>query len=176
MIGMGSRGAAMLGLAVLLVAPMLQARSNVPPTLEEKVRHELASLPYYNVFDDLSFRVDGGTVTLFGEVTQPVLKSDAENVVKNIEGVARVDNQIEVLPVSFTDDQIRMRVYRAIFSQPGLERYAMGVIPSIRIIVKNGDVKLVGAVNTDMDRQLAYMRANRVPGVFAVTNDLKVEK
>ncbi len=150
-----------------------------PPTLsplENKVRHELVMLPYLNVFDDISFRVDGNTVTLFGEVTRPVLKSDAGNVVKHVEGVARVDNQIEVLPLSRFDDGIRLRTARAIYGYPALQRYGMGSLPSIHIIVKNGNVTLTGAVSTDMDKQLAFMRANGVPGVFAVNNQLQIEK
>jgi hyperosmotically inducible protein len=169
---------AIAALAIMAVAPALvQAKTpSAPLTLEGKVRHELAMLPYFNVFDNLAFRVDGGTVTLFGEVTRPVLKSDAENAVKKIEGVSRVDNQIEVLPLSPFDNQIRMRTYRAIFGYGPLQRYRMGVIPSIRIIVKNGNVTLMGAVSNEMDRNLAYMRANGVPGVFSVTNQLQVEK
>lgn len=142
--------------------------------LENKVRHELVTLPYLTVFDDISFRVDEGTVTLFGEVTKPVLKSDAGNAVKRIEGVTRVDNEIEVLPLSPMDNNIRRREARAIFGYPALQRYGMGTLPSIRIIVKNGNVTLVGAVQSDMDKQLAYTRANGVPGVFAVNNQLQV--
>lgn len=142
--------------------------------LENKVRHELVTLPYLTVFDDISFRVDGSTVTLFGEVTKPVLKSDAGNVVKGVEGVTRVDNEIEVLPLSPMDNGIRMREARAIFGYPALQRYGMGTMPSIRIIVKNGNVTLVGAVQSDMDKQLAYTRANGVPGVFSVKNELQV--
>jgi hyperosmotically inducible protein len=150
-----------------------------PPTLspiENHVRHELVMLPYLNVFDDISFRVDGSTVTLFGEVTKPVLKSDAENVVKRVEGVARVENQIEVLPLSSFDDGIRLRTARAIYGYPALRRYAMGTQPPIHIIVKNGNVTLIGSVSTDMDKQLAFMRANGVPGVFAVHNQLQIKQ
>lgn len=150
-----------------------------PPTLsliENHVRHELVMLPYLNVFDDISFRVDGSTVTLFGEVTKPVLKSDAENVVKRVEGVARVQNQIEVLPLSSFDDSIRLRTARAIYGYPALQRYAMGTQPPIHIIVKNGNVTLAGFVSTDMDKQLAFMRANGVPGVFAVNNELQIKQ
>lgn len=171
----------MIALATLLgliAAPGFVLASNgpVPQPLNEKVRHELAMLPYLNVFDDLSFRLENGTVTLFGQVTRPVLKSDAANVVKHIEGVARVDNQIEVLPLSPFDNQIRMREYRAIFGYSPLQRYGMGVIPSIRIVVKNGNVTLKGFVSTQMDKQLAYVRANGVPGVFSVDNQLEVAR
>jgi hyperosmotically inducible protein len=170
---------AVAAMTVLLVAPALVHASGglkPPATLEQKVRHELVMLPYFNVFDDLSFRVDGGTVTLFGEVTRPILKSDAANAVKHIEGVTQVNNQIEVLPLSNFDNQIRMRTYRAIFGYGPLQRYGMGVVPSIRIIVKNGNVTLTGAVSNEGDRNLAYMRANGVPGAFSVTNRLQVEK
>ena len=153
--------------------------SAAPPSvtpLENKVRHELVMLPYFNVFDDISFRVDGNTVRLFGEVTDPVLRSDAENVVKRVEGVARVENHIEVLPLSSFDDGIRLQTARAIFGYPALQRYGMGAEPSIHIIVKNGNVTLMGFVSTDMDKQLAFMRANAVPGVFAVNNQLQLDK
>jgi hyperosmotically inducible periplasmic protein len=162
--------------ALAAAAALVQA---APPTLtplESKVRHELVMLPYLNVFDNVSFRVDGGTVTLFGEVTKPILKSDAANVVKHLEGVTRVENQIEVLPLSSFDDGIRLRTARAIFGYPALQRYGMGTQPSIHIIVKNGNVTLVGFVSRDMDKQLAFARANAVPGVFAVDNQLQIEK
>jgi hypothetical protein len=151
-------------------------RTSAPASLEERVRHELAMVPYYNVFDDLSFRVDGGTVTLLGEVTQPVVKIDAGNAVKHVEGVQRVDNQIEVLPLSDFDRQIRMRTYFAIYGFGPLQRYSLGVVPSIHILVKNGNVTLTGFVNSDTDRNMAYIRANSVPGVFSVKNDLRVDK
>ena len=151
--------------------------SNGPPnrgSLEEQVRRELAKLPYYNVFDNLSFRVDDGTVTLLGEVTQPVVKDDAARAVKHIEGVRSVNNEIQVLPLSPFDNQIRRSTYRAIYGYPALQRYAMGVVPAIHIIVKNGHVTLEGVVATQMDKQTAYMRANSVPNVFSVDNNLRV--
>lgn len=165
-----------IAFAALVLVLSAEAKSPATGTLEERVRHELAMLPYLNVFDDLSYRVDGSTVTLFGEVTQPTLKSDAQNVVKRTEGVTSVNNQIEVLPLSPMDNQIRMREYRTIFGYPALQRYGMGVIPSIHIIVKNGNVTLTGIVSSQTDSQLAYMRANGVPGVFSVANQLRVEK
>ncbi len=167
----------------LAIAGLLTVAQLVPaapaPTLtpvENKVRHELVMLPYLNVFDDVSFRVDGGTVTLFGEVTWPVLKQDAENVVKKVEGVSRVVNQIEVLPLSSFDNDIRLRTVRAIYGYTPLQRYGMGTQPSIHIIVKNGNVTLTGIVNSDTDKQMAFMRANGVPGVFAVNNQLQIQK
>lgn len=154
---------------------LLLAKTPTPDTLQNKVRHELVMMPRLNLFDDISFRVDGGTVTLFGAVTQPWMKSDAGNVVKHVEGVTQVKNEIEVLPLSTMDNGIRAREYRAIFSGP-LYRYALGTLPSIHIIVKNGNVTLTGVVSSQSDSQLAFMRANGVPGVFSVTNNLRIEK
>jgi hyperosmotically inducible periplasmic protein len=168
-----------VALAVLVAVPaVVPASAGTSPlsTLENKVRHELVMLPYLNVFDDVSFRVDGGTVTLFGEVTQPTLKSDAARVIQRVEGVTRVDNRIEVLPLSPFDNQIRARTYRAIFGYGPLQRYGMGAVPSIRIIVKNGNVTLAGVVSSQMDRNLAFIRANGVPGVFSVTNQIRVDQ
>ena len=158
------------GSTILSAAP----KSPSAGGLEGRVRHELVMLPRLTLFDDLSFRVDGSTVTLLGEVTQPVLKSDAGNAVERIEGVTRVDNEIEILPLSPIDDGIRAREYRAVFSGP-LYRYALGTLPSIHIIVKNGNVTLTGVVENQSDRELAYMHANAVPGVFTVSNQLRVE-
>src|SRR5579864_4701203 len=139
-----------------------------------EVRHELVMLPYYSVFDDLAYKVDGDTVTLFGAVTRPTLKSDAENVVKKIEGVERVVNNIEVLPLSPNDDQIRRAVYRAIYSQPGLDMYSLRAVPTIHIIVKNGNVILTGAVSNQGDKDRVGIAANGVPGVFSVKNEIQV--
>jgi hyperosmotically inducible protein len=147
----------------------------VPQSLEAKVRHQLNMLPYYGVFDNLSFRVDGNKVTLFGEVARPVLKSDAENTVKHIEGVSQVESHIEVLPLSNFDDQIRVRTARAIYGYPALSRYALGTHPPIHIVVKNGNVTLAGVVANSMDRDLAYLRANAIPGAFSVTNELRID-
>jgi len=164
------------GVGLLLAGLASASNLPTPGSLEDKVRHQLVMLPYYNVFDNLSYRVDGGQVTLFGEVTKPVLKSDAESAVKHVEGVTRVDNEIEVLPLSTFDDQIRRATYFAIYGFGPLERYGMGTQPSIRILVKNGQVTLAGVVASETDRNLASMRANQVAGVFSVSNDLVVEK
>ena len=142
--------------------------------LVKKVRHELVMLPYYNVFDILSFKVEGNTVTLMGDVTRPVLKDDAGRAVKHVEGVQTVVNNIRVLPLSPFDNQIRRAEYRAIFGYASLYRYALGTQPSIRIIVANGHVTLEGVVNNETDKNLVNIRANGVPGVFSVTNDLQV--
>jgi hyperosmotically inducible protein len=145
--------------------------------LAAKVRHELLMLPYYGVFDDIAFKIDGDAVTLIGAVTRPTLKSDAERIVKGIEGVGRVVNQIEVLPLSPMDDQIRMAEYRAIYGDPALStRYGYRAIPSIHVIVKNGQVTLEGLVANKADSDLVYLRANGVPNVFSVTNNLQIEQ
>lgn len=144
--------------------------------IESKVRHELIMLPYYGIFDNLQFRVDGSTVTLLGQTSRPVLKSDAGNVVKRIEGVTAVSNEIEVLPVSFFDDGLRLRVARSVYGQSALNRYAIGANPSIHVVVKNGNVTLEGVVAREMDRTIAGIQANSVSGVFSVVNNLQLEK
>src|SRR6202167_294146 len=143
----------------------------------KEVRHELVMLPYYGVFDNLAYKVDAdGTVTLLGQVARPVLKSDAGNVVKRIEGVTRVVNNIEVLPTSMMDDRIRRAVYRAIYGNSVLSPYQLRAVPPIHIIVKNGHVTLEGVVAREMDKTIANMQANKVSGVFSVTNNLVVEE
>ena len=142
--------------------------------LAKQVRHELVMLPWYSVFDSLAFRIDRDQVTLLGQVTRPVLKSDAEAVVKRIEGVGSVKNDIEVLPLSLMDDQLRRAEFRAIYGEAGMQRYANQPIPAIHIIVKNGNVTLEGVVDTEMDRNLANLLANQVPNVFSVRNNLVV--
>ena len=144
--------------------------------LARQVRHELVMLPYYGVFDNLAFRLDGRTVTLLGQVTRPTLKSDAERVVKDIEGVEQVQNQIQVLPLSPNDDRIRIAVYRAVYGQSALNRYALQAVPPIHILVENGRVTLDGVVATEADKNIAGIQANGVPGVFGVTNNLRIEK
>ena len=143
----------------------------------KEVHHELVMLPFYGVFDNLAYKVDpDGTVTLFGQVVLPTLKSDAENVVKRIEGVEKVVNKIEILPVSPLDDRIRRATYRAIYGNEVLNQYQLRAVPPIHIIVKNGHITLEGVVARQMDRQIAGMQANQVPGVFSVTNNLQVEE
>lgn len=143
--------------------------------LIEEVRHQLVLLPWYGVFDNLEYSVRGDTVILSGQVTRPVLKSDAEARVKKLEEVGKVINNIEVLPLSPNDDRIRNAVYRAIFSSSGLEMYSMRAVPPIHIIVKNGNVTLTGVVGRMADKNEAGIRAKGVSGVFNVANDLKVE-
>jgi hyperosmotically inducible protein len=178
---------------ITLVALFLVARSvgGVPGFVAQKgvsgpspaemrigreVRHEIVMLPYLSVFDYISFKVEGYDVTLTGAVTKPTLKSDAANMVKKIEGVGKVDNQVEVLPPSPMDDQLRIQLYRALYGYPALEKYALGMIKPIRIIVKSGRVTLEGVVDNDTDKNLAGVRANGVSGVFSVTNNLQVVK
>jgi hyperosmotically inducible periplasmic protein len=144
--------------------------------IQKEVRHELVMLPFLGVFDNLAYKVDGYNVTLMGQVTRPTLKSDAENVVKRIEGVERVDNQIEVLPTSPMDDRLRRRLYQAIYGYPALQRYDMPVIKPIRIIVKNGNVTLEGVVDSEGDKNIANIRARSVSGTFSVTNNLVVSR
>jgi len=157
---------------ILLLLPLAMFAA---ADLTKEVRHELVTLPYYGVFDNLSYRVDGSKVTLFGQVRDPKLKSDAEKAVKSIEGVSAVDNQIEVMPVSGMDDQTRTAVYRAIYSKSSLQRYQLGAVPPIHIIVKNGDVTLEGVVANEMDKNVAAIAANGVSGVHKVTNNLRTD-
>jgi len=143
----------------------------------KEVRHELVMLPFYGVFDNLSYKVDAdGTVTLLGQVARPTLKSDAENVVKRIEGVEKVVNNIEVLPLSSNDDRIRRATYRAIYGNEALSEYQLRAVPPIHIIVNNGHITLEGVVARQMDKQIAGIQANGVPGAFSVTNNLVVEE
>jgi hyperosmotically inducible protein len=166
--------------ALAALLPVMAFSQSMPVTnatqqaLETKVRHELVMLPYFTIFDNLAYKVDGDSVTLYGKVTRPSLKQDAERLVKHVEGVQRVDNQIEVLPLSNFDNQIRWQTARAIYGAPVLNRYGMGTQPSIRIIVENGHVTLEGVVDSQGDKSIAGIRANTVPGVFSVTNDLRV--
>jgi hyperosmotically inducible protein len=151
-----------------------QASAKAQERITREVRHELLMLPYFGVFDYIAYKVDGYTVTLLGQVVRPSLKSDAGNVVKHIEGVEKVDNQIEVLPPSPMDDGLRRRLYRAIYGYPAMEKYALGVQKPIRIIVKNGNVTLEGVVDSDSDKNIAALRANGVPGIFSVNNNLQI--
>ena len=143
---------------ILALAALLPFSAFAQPTNEKlirQVRHELVMLPFYDVFDNLAYRVDGDKVTLFGQVVRPTLKTDAERVVKRLEGVSAVQNEIEVLPVSPNDDRLRMRLYRAIYSKAPLQRYSLRAVPPIHIIVKNGNVTLEGVVARQMDRDVA---------------------
>ncbi len=163
-----------LAVAVLSTGMAFAQNDQATARINKEVRHELVMLPYLDVFDNLSYRVDGSCVTLEGQVIRPTLKTDAERVVKNIDGVDRVDNKIEVLPLSSFDDRLRRSLFRAIYGYPSLNRYALPVIKPIRIIVKNGHVTLEGVVDNQADKNVANIRANGVHGVFSVTNNLRV--
>ncbi len=170
--------------AVLCAVPWAAAQQQAAARMDTRsdnrivreVRHELVMLPYYGVFDNLAYKVNGGTVTLLGQVTRPTLKEDAGRAVKGIEGVDRVDNQIQVLPLSPMDDQIRRAEYRAIYGQPSLDRYALQAVPPIHIIVENGRVSLEGSVDNQADKDLAGLRAKGVAGVFSVANNLQIAR
>jgi hyperosmotically inducible protein len=159
--------------------PKLEQRNNARASnqrLQQRVTHQLRMLAYYSVFDNIEYRVDGDKVELLGQVVQPRLKSDAESAAKHVEGVESVANNIEVLPLSPNDDQIRLACYRAIYMNGAMQKYAIQPVPSIHIIVKNGNVTLVGVVDNDADKNLAYLQANGIHGAFSVTNNLRVEK
>jgi hyperosmotically inducible protein len=167
--------ASFLVAGVLLTTPALVWGGTGAKPLDEKVRHELNMLPFFSVFDHLTYRVDGDKVILAGEVTRPVLKSSAATVVGRISGVATVDDQITVLPLSRFDDGIRLAELRAIYGNSVLQRYGLGPYASIRIVVKNGNVTLEGMVGSQMDKNVAGLAAHTVPGVFSVTNNLVID-
>ena len=144
--------------------------------IERQVRREIVTLPFYSLFDHFAFRVDGATVTLMGKVSRPTLKSDAENVVKKIEGVEKVNNEIAVLPLSPNDDRLRLALYQAIYGHSVLQTLAIRAVPPIHIIVENGNVTLEGMVANEMQKNIANVQAKGVSGVFSVTNNLRVEK
>lgn len=168
--------AALLLSASAAVAAPAPEQAPEQTQLAKKVRKELVTLPWYGVFDNLAYEIDGSTVTLHGQVVQPSTRKDAERRVAKLKGVERVVNNIEVLPLSGFDDDIRRRTYRALFGwNSPLFRYGRGVNPSIHIIVNNGRVALEGVVSNEGDRRLAYILANGVSGVFSVTNNLHAE-
>ena len=149
-------------------SPKAQAR------IVKEVRHQILMLPDFGVFDNIAFKLNGYDVTLLGQVAKPLLRSEAERVVKRIEGVERVDNRIEVLPVSPNDDRLRRDVFRAIYLYEPLQRYGIGSNRAIHIIVNRGHVTLEGVVDHESDKTMAGMRANEVFGVFSVQNNLVV--
>ena len=163
-------------LVLLVVMSPALVHAQVNPRLVRQIRHELATLPYYGVFDWLQFEPQGDTVTLRGQVVRPTTKSDAESRVKDIDGVSKVVNQIEVLPLSPSDDRLRLALYRAIYGQSSpLFRYATQAIPSIHIIVSRGHATLKGIVANKGDANIAYIRARGVPGLFSVKSELVIE-
>jgi hyperosmotically inducible protein len=143
--------------------------------LAGEVRHALAMIPQFSIFDNLAYRVEGGAVTLVGQVRNAVIRDEAGQSIQRLEGVERVDNQIEILPASINDDRIRQQVARAVFNDSRLSSYAIQPVPPIHIIVKNGHVNLEGVVRTQTDADAAFIRANGVTGVFSVQNNLQVE-
>lgn len=171
---------AVLGLAVFApgISRAEAATATVPDTssISGQVHHKLAMLPWYGVFDNLAYQVNGTEVTLTGQVTSQhaVTKDDAGKSVSSIAGVTKVINNIEVLPPSLFDDQIRRAEYRTIFSKGDLGGYTMGAIPQVHIIVKNGHVTLEGQVMNQMDKTMAGIAANTVSGVFSVENNLQI--
>lgn len=168
-IGLGTLSGAVSTNAATVTTPQSNSR------LAKQIRKKLVTLPYYGVFDNLAYRIDGGTVTLFGQVVKPSTKTDAARSVARIEGVSRVVNNIQVLPLSSFDDSIRVRTLRALQRQGGLYKYFQGSNPSLHIVVNRGHVTLAGVVSTNLDRQLAYMTARQVPGAFSVTNELRLD-
>lgn len=164
------------GATLLPIQAAVPTAQSAEERIERSIRKELITMPFLTIFDNLSYRVDGNTVYLYGQVIRPTLKSDAANRVARLEGIAHVNNQIEVLPLSPFDDRLRLAVARAVYGQPALNRYALGANPSIRIIVKNGNVTLEGIVADAGARNIANLQANGVSGVFSVTNNLRVEK
>ncbi len=169
----------LLGLTLTMGAAFSALANTPAPEAEKtvkKIRKELVTLPFYGVFDNLAFKFEDGTVTLYGQVSRPTLRKDAARVVQKVDGVEEVVNNIEVLPLSNFDDRIRLNVYRAIYRQPGLDRLSLQAVPPIHIIVKNGNVTLEGVVNSKSDATRAFIAANGVPNVFSVTNNLRVER
>jgi hyperosmotically inducible periplasmic protein len=172
-------------LAMLLFIPLLAFAQTATDTAGDRnrerivksIRKEVLRLPFYGPFDWLTFQLDGSTVTLNGATARPTIKTDSERVVKKIEGVERVVNNIEVLPVSPNDDQLRLRTYQAIMGHPAMTRYAIrGPNSPIHIIVKNGNVTLEGFVGLESDKTIANLQANGVSGVFSVKNNLRVDE
>ena len=162
----------LFGLAGAAMASTQTGRSS---SLADEVRHQLIMLPYYDVFDNIAFTInDQNTVVLTGQVTQAFLKDDAENAVRSIQGVGKITNSIEILPLSRFDDQIRLATFRAIYLRPGFERYVIQANRPIKIIVKNGHVILDGYVQNKVEKTTAMLAANSVPGVFSVTDNLKI--
>ncbi len=165
-----------VGVLTAASAAVVVAAEQGAQQVGKRVRHELVTLPFYGVFDNLAYQVNGDTVTLYGQVVRPTTKSDAGRRVARIAGVGRVVNNIEVLPLSSFDDDIRLRTYRAVFNSGSLYRYAQGAIPSLHIIVNRGQVSLEGVVANETDKRLAYIAASGVPGTFSIKNNLQVER
>jgi hyperosmotically inducible protein len=169
----GSMGSVLIGAPGVSAAPTSNSKV---VTLSDQVRHKLVMLPWYGVFDNLEYQVDGTEVTLIGQVVSEHgnTQKDAQRAVESIPGVTKVVNNIEVLPPSPFDNQIRRAEYRTVFSHGDLGRYTLGAVAQVHIIVKNGHVSLEGVVMNQMDKNMAGIYANTVPGVFSVENNLKI--
>jgi len=167
---------AMIAVSPILAKPKADAKSGNPAETMKQIRKRLVTLPYYGVFDNLAYKYEDGVVTLSGQVVRPTTKSDAARSVERVAGVDQVVNQIEVLPLSSFDDQIRIATYRAVYRQPGLDRLAYQAVPPIHIVVKRGHVTLEGVAPTQADAARAYIAARGVPNVFSVTNHLRTER
>jgi hyperosmotically inducible protein len=177
---------ALFALFFALAAPSLSTQTTpakksakpeekAPFSLTREIRHQIRILPFYSVFDSIAFALNGNIVTLTGQVLRPTLKEHAEAAVKSIEGVSGVVNRIEVLPVSSADNDLRRAVYRALFEDSTLARYAVPAIPSIHIIVKDASVTLEGSVTSASDKELAGLRASGVANVLSAKNNLVVQ-
>jgi len=162
----------------IVAAGMAQGGQKFSPKAQERitkeVRHQILSLPDFGTFDNISFKLNGYDVILYGQVVQPALKDDAAKVIRKIEGVERVENHIEVLPTSGNDDRLRRDLFIAIYRYGPLQHYGVGSNRPIRIIVNHGNVTLEGVVDRESDKNMAGIRANGVPGVFSVRNNLVV--
>src|SRR6478736_7813819 len=162
----------------IVVAGMAQGDKKFSAKAQERItkeiRHQILSLPDFDTFDNIAFKLNGYDVTLYGQVVQPLLKDTAEKVVKKIEGVEHVDNRIEVLPTSSNDDRLRRDLFIAIYRYGPLQHYGVGSNRPIRIIVNHVNVTLEGVVDRESDKNMAGLRANGVPGVFSVRNNLVV--
>ncbi len=159
-----------------LALPALAFADDLSPA-EERVRVALVTLPYYSVFDNLAFRLEGSKAILSGHVVRPTLKKSAEAAVRRLEEISEVENNIEVLPVSPNDDRLRRDVYVAVYGNPHFTtRYAVRAVPPIHIVVDRGHVTLEGMVANEADKNFAGVLANSVPGAFSVTNNLRVDE
>ena len=176
----GTLGTFLMAAALVATAGASNKDSSTAPRTDadvaKAVRHEILMYPHYTLWDDVSFQVQNGSVELLGDVSQPYKKSDLQKIVQHVPGVTAVTNELKVLPLSPFDDQLRVRVARAIYSDPTLSRYSLGAIPQIHIIVDNGHVTLTGAVNSPMEKQIAGIRASGVGlGFGPVVNNLTVD-
>jgi hyperosmotically inducible protein len=175
----GILGTFLMAAALVASAGATGKESTAPRTdadVAKAVKHEILMYPNYTLWDDISFRVENGSVELLGSVNQPYKKSDLQKIIQHVPGVSAVTNEIKVLPLSPMDDRLRLQVARAIYRDPTLSRYGMGAVPAIHIIVDNGRVTLTGAVNSAMEKQIAGMRASGAGlGFGPVVNNITVE-